>query len=334
MQIYAIGIASINKKGNVLDTFFPNIGNCVKELTSLNKLYKKQGNFELLVTGKNLSELHSVLPSQSLVLQNFEKLPKDKRMFLVCLTQDKEITTTAEGYLKLHLLSKRIYRPNGLDFTGLFSVLPNVVWTNQGAIDIDEIEQRQFYSRFTVEPLLVKNLDKIPAMCDYVIPSKVRIGDASRVRLGAYLGEGTTIMHEGFVNFNAGCEGPNMIEGRISAGVFVQKGSDLGGGCSIMGTLSGGGKTVISIGQDCLIGANAGLGISLGDKCTVEAGLYLTAGTKIKILDSKKEEIMQTKAINLSKKSELLFRRNSINGAVECLTNKNTIQLNKILHQN
>lgn len=334
MEIYAAGIASINKKGEVLDTFFPNIGNCAKELDSLSKLYQTQDNFELQVTEKDLSKLQDVLPSQSLVLQNFEKLPQDKKLLLVCLTQDKEITTTAEGYLKLHLLSKRVYRPRELELTNLFSVLPNVVWTNQGAIDIDEIEQRQFDSRLTTAPLLVKNLDKIPAMCDYVIPSKVRIGDASRVRLGAYLGEGTTIMHEGFVNFNAGCEGPNMIEGRISAGVFVQKGSDLGGGCSIMGTLSGGGKTVISIGQDCLVGANAGLGISLGDKCIVEAGLYLTAGTKVKILDNKNKEVMQTKAIQLSKKSELLFRRNSINGAVECLTNKNTTQLNEILHQN
>lgn len=334
MQIYALGIACVNQKREVLDVFFPIIGKDLKGVEKVCNLYQKTGNFEIEVTQKDLPKLQDIFSSHSLVLRNLPKLSQNKKLLLVCLTQDKELSTIAEGYLKLHLLSQRIYKPNHLNLENLFSVLMNVAWTNQGAVDVTEIEQRQFYSRLNNEPLLIKNLDKMPAMCDYVIPSRVRIGDASRVRLGAYLGEGTTIMHEGFVNFNAGCEGPNMIEGRISAGVFVQKGTDLGGGCSIMGTLSGGGKEVISIGQDCLVGANAGLGISLGDKCIVEAGLYLTAGTKVKILDNQQKPIAQAKAAELSKKSELLFRRNSTNGAVECLTNKNTIQLNKMLHKN
>ena len=169
-------------------------------------------------------------------------------------------------------------------------------------------------------------------MADYVVPQGVRIADTARVRLGAYIGEGTTIMHEGFVNFNAGCEGPNMVEGRISAGVFVDAGSDLGGGSSTMGTLSGGGDMVISIGKDCLLGANAGVGIPLGDRCTVESGLYITAGTKVVILDDHGEVVQQAKARDLANQSGLLFRRNSLSGVVECLTNRSVVELNKILH--
>ena len=170
-------------------------------------------------------------------------------------------------------------------------------------------------------------------MADYVVPSGVRLADTSRVRLGAYLGEGTTIMHEGFVNFNAGTEGPNMIEGRISAGVFIGKGSDLGGGCSTMGTLSGGGNVVISVGENCLVGANAGIGIPLGDKSTVEAGLYITAGTKVNMLDDSGANTGAVKAAELAGKSDLLFRRNSLTGAIECLTNKSAIELNEELHK-
>ncbi len=169
-------------------------------------------------------------------------------------------------------------------------------------------------------------------MTDYVVPAGVRIADTARVRLGAYIGDGTTIMHEGFVNFNAGAEGPNMIEGRISAGVFVGAGSDLGGGCSTMGTLSGGGNIVISIGKECLLGANAGVGIPLGDRCTVESGLYITAGTKVVVLDDHGEPVSESKARDLSGESDLLFRRNSVTGAVECLTNKSVVELNEALH--
>jgi 2,3,4,5-tetrahydropyridine-2-carboxylate N-succinyltransferase len=171
-------------------------------------------------------------------------------------------------------------------------------------------------------------------MTDYVVPSGVRIADAARVRLGAYIGTGTTIMHEGFVNFNAGTEGTSMIEGRISAGVMVGKGSDLGGGCSTMGTLSGGGNIVISVGDNSLIGANAGIGIPLGDRCTVESGLYITAGTKVVMLDSSNQKVETVKARDLANQADLLFRRNSNNGQVECLTNKTAIELNEALHAN
>ena len=175
-------------------------------------------------------------------------------------------------------------------------------------------------------------VDKFPKMTNYVVPAGVRIAHSARVRLGAYVGEGTTVMHEGFINFNAGTEGPGMIEGRISAGVFVGKGSDLGGGCSTMGTLSGGNDVVISVGENCLIGANAGIGIPLGDRCTVEAGLYLTGGSKVQLLDENRQVVETVKAASLAGKSDLLFRRNSINGAIECLTNKSAIALNEELH--
>ena len=179
----------------------------------------------------------------------------------------------------------------------------------------------------------ITSVDKFPKMTDYVVPPSVRIANTSRVRLGAYLGEGTTVMHEGFVNFNAGTEGPNMVEGRISAGVFCAKGTDIGGGASIMGTLSGGGKETISIGQGCLLGANSGIGISLGDNCIVEAGLYITAGTIVSVIDSMHKETNFKKARELSKANDLLFRRNSVSGQVECLRNKSTVALNSDLHK-
>ncbi len=176
------------------------------------------------------------------------------------------------------------------------------------------------------------SVDKFPKMTDYVVPAGVRIADAARIRLGAYVGEGTTVMHEGFVNFNAGTEGPGMIEGRVSAGVFVGKGSDLGGGCSTMGTLSGGGNIVIKVGEGCLIGANAGIGIPLGDRNTVESGLYVTAGTKVKLLDENNQLVKVVKARDLAGQPDLLFRRNSETGAVECKTHKSAIELNEALH--
>ena len=182
--------------------------------------------------------------------------------------------------------------------------------------------------------LEVASVDKFPKMTNYVVPAGVRIAHTARVRLGAYLGEGTTVMHEGFINFNAGAEGPSMVEGRISAGVMVGAGSDLGGGCSTMGTLSGGGNIIISVGSECLIGANAGLGIPLGDRCTIEAGLFVTAGTKVTILDGARRPVETVSARDLSGRSDLLFRRNSTSGAVECLTNKSSIELNNMLHDN
>jgi 2,3,4,5-tetrahydropyridine-2-carboxylate N-succinyltransferase len=185
----------------------------------------------------------------------------------------------------LHLLSNKCVLPNSINLDGLFKNLPNVVWTNQGPVSIDEIENKLNDSKVGQNNLYVRSVDKFPCLTDYIIPKNVRIADARRVRLGAYLSEGTTVMHEGFVNFNAGTLGPSMIEGRISAGVTIGKNSDIGGGASTMGTLSGGNDIKISIGENCLLGANSGLGISLGDNCTVEAGLYITAGTKITLLD-------------------------------------------------
>ena len=225
-------------------------------------------------------------------------------------------------------------KPHGINLDGIFGLLPNVAWTNQGPIDLNELPARQLKARISGEQIEVKSIDKFPQMTDYVAPKGVRIADASRVRLGAYIGEGTTIMHEGFVNFNAGTEGTSMIEGRISAGVMVGKGSDLGGGCSTMGTLSGGGNIIIAVGENSLIGANAGIGIPLGNRCTVESGLYITAGTKVVMLDSNNQEVNTVKARDLANKDDLLFRRNSTNGRVECLTNKTAVELNEALHAN
>ncbi len=250
------------------------------------------------------------------------------------LATDSKPATVPEIYLKLQLLSHRLVKPHGLNLEGLFALLPNVAWTSRGPLALQELAAEQLNARIHGEVLEVFSVDKFPKMSDYVVPSGVRIADAARVRLGAYLGEGTTIMHEGFVNFNAGTEGPAMIEGRISAGVFVHAHSDLGGGCSILGTLSGGNATVISVGQKCLIGANAGLGIPLGDQCTIEAGLYLTAGTKVSLLDGAGKLVKVCKARDLSGGSNMLFRRNSQSGAVECLPNKGEIKLNTALHAN
>jgi 2,3,4,5-tetrahydropyridine-2,6-dicarboxylate N-succinyltransferase len=237
---------------------------------------------------------------------------------------------TADAYLRLHLLSHRLIRPHGANLDGIFGVLPNVAWTSAGPVDIAELPHAQLRARAAGRALNVYGVDKFPRMVDYVAPPGVRIADADRVRLGAHLAEGTTVMHEGFCNYNAGTLGHSMVEGRISAGVVVGDGSDVGGGASIMGTLSGGGSEVISIGERCLLGANSGLGISLGDDCTVEAGLYVTAGTKVATPDG---EVV--KAGELSGASGLLFRRNSQSGAVEVVPRSGSWSgLNAALHAN
>ena len=219
----------------------------------------------------------------------------------------------ADAYLRLHLLSHRLVRPHGVDLSGIFGLLAVVVWTNHGPCAAEDFERTRLRlrRRGRVE---VYGIDKFPRMTDYVVPVGVRIADADRVRLGAHLAPGTVVMHEGFVNFNAGTLGQSMVEGRISAGVVVGDGSDIGGGASIMGTLSGGGTEVISVGKGCLVGANAGIGISLGDGCVVEAGCYVTAGTKVSLPDNR-----VVKARELSGRHGLLFRRNSVTGAVEVL---------------
>ncbi|NUR91182.1 MAG: 2,3,4,5-tetrahydropyridine-2,6-dicarboxylate N-succinyltransferase [Nonomuraea sp.] len=234
-----------------------------------------------------------------------------------------------DAYLRLHLLSYRLVRPHEVNLDGLFGLLANVVWTNHGPCAVPGFEQTRIRLRAR-GPVTVYGVDKFPRMVDYVVPSGVRIADADRVRLGAHLAEGTTVMHEGFVNFNAGTLGASMVEGRISAGVVVGDGSDVGGGASIMGTLSGGGKEVISIGERCLLGANSGIGISLGDDCVVEAGLYVTAGTKVALPDGR-----VVKGKDLSGSNGLLFRRNSQTGAVEVSPRKGTtVELNAALHAN
>jgi 2,3,4,5-tetrahydropyridine-2-carboxylate N-succinyltransferase len=234
-----------------------------------------------------------------------------------------------DAYLRLHLLSTRKVRPHGQSLEGVFGLLSNVVWTNVGPFAPEGFEGIRGVLRSQGVEVRVHSVDKFPRMTDYVIPTGVRIADADRVRLGAYLGEGTTVMHEGFVNFNAGALGKSMIEGRVSAGVTIDDGTDVGGGASTMGTLSGGGNIVIKIGKGCLIGANAGCGIPLGDTCTVEAGLYITAGTKVKLADGR-----VVKARELAGQNDLLFRRNSQSGAVEVVHKKNEVVLNPELHKN
>ncbi|MEG3615648.1 2,3,4,5-tetrahydropyridine-2,6-dicarboxylate N-succinyltransferase [Isoptericola haloaureus] len=245
---------------------------------------------------------------------------------------------TADAYLRLHLISARLVQPHGLNVEGIFGKLTNVVWTSRGPCAVADFEMTRLRLRAAADaPVTVYGVDKFPRMVDYVVPTGVRIADADRVRLGAHLSEGTTVMHEGFVNFNAGTLGSSMVEGRISAGVVVGDGSDVGGGASIMGTLSGGGKEVISLGERCLLGANAGLGIALGDDCVVEAGLYVTAGTKVTVLDEMGDEgePRVVKARELSGRDGLLLRRNSRTGAVEALTRQGVgVELNAALHAN
>ena len=235
----------------------------------------------------------------------------------LCVTADLDLppADTADAYLRLHLLSHRLVRPNSMNLDGIFAVLPNVCWTSLGPAAVSEIGAVRQRALARGIHLQVHSVDKFPPMLDYVVPSGVRVADGARVRLGAHLAEGTTVMHEGFVNFNAGTLGPSMVEGRISQGVVVGAGTDIGGGASIMGTLSGGGTQIITVGQRCLLGANSGLGISLGDDCVIEAGLYLTAGTIVALPGGE-----QAKARDLSGQAGLLFRRNSVTGSVEALT--------------
>ncbi|MBC2681931.1 2,3,4,5-tetrahydropyridine-2,6-dicarboxylate N-succinyltransferase [Corynebacterium anserum] len=245
-----------------------------------------------------------------------------------------------DAYLRLHLISGRKLQPHGCNLDGVFGILTNVVWTNHGPCQVEGFENTRARLQAQRGPVTVYSIDKFPRMVDYVIPTGVRIGDADRVRLGAHLAEGTTVMHEGFVNFNAGTLGSSMVEGRISGGVVVGDGSDVGGGASIMGTLSGGGKQVISIGEKCLLGANSGVGISLGDNVTVEAGLYITFGTKVTVKGAVADALGQedgavVKAAELSGASNILFRRHSISGSVEAVpASGEGVELNEALHKN
>ncbi|MBX8514774.1 2,3,4,5-tetrahydropyridine-2,6-dicarboxylate N-succinyltransferase [Pseudomonas cichorii] len=333
----AFGVGTQNRQGAWLEVFYaqPLINPSAELVAAIAPvLGYTTGNQAIAFNTDQASKLADAVKSidatQAALLTRLAE--SHKPLVATLLAEDAPLTSTPEAYLKLHLLSHRLAKPHGLNLAGIFPLLPNVAWTSQGAVDLAELAERQLEARLKGELLEVFSVDKFPKMTDYVVPSGVRIADSARVRLGAYVGEGTTVMHEGFVNFNGGTEGPGMIEGRVSAGVFVGKGSDLGGGCSTMGTLSGGGNIVIKVGEGCLIGANAGIGIPLGDRNTVEAGLYITAGTKVALLDENNELVKIVKARDLAGQTDLLFRRNSQTGAVECKTHKSAIELNEALH--
>ncbi|HDS1693674.1 2,3,4,5-tetrahydropyridine-2,6-dicarboxylate N-succinyltransferase [Pseudomonas putida] len=333
----AFGVGSQNRQGAWLEVFYaqPLLNPSAELVAAVAPILGYEGGNQAIAFSNaqaaQLAEaLKGVDAAQAALLTRLAE--SHKPLVATLLAEDAALSSTPEAYLKLHLLSHRLVKPHGVSLAGIFPLLPNVAWTNQGAVDLGELAELQLEARLKGELLEVFSVDKFPKMTDYVVPAGVRIADTARVRLGAYIGEGTTIMHEGFVNFNAGTEGPGMIEGRVSAGVFVGKGSDLGGGCSTMGTLSGGGNIVIKVGEGCLIGANAGIGIPLGDRNTVEAGLYITAGTKVNLLDENNELVKVVKARDLAGQTDLLFRRNSLNGAVECKTHKSAIELNEALH--
>ena len=308
-----VGLATIAADGTVLDTWFPN-----PELT---------GDGSTGTVRLSVAEL-----TDALTALTGPDADRDVEVVAVrtsIASLDDKPVDTYDAYLRLHLLSHRLTKPHEANLDGIFGLLANVVWTNFGpaAVEGFELVRAKLRSRGAVA---VYGVDKFPRMVDYVLPAGVRIADADRVRLGAHLAPGTTVMHEGFVNFNAGTLGNSMVEGRISAGVVVDDGSDIGGGASIMGTLSGGGKEIIALGERCLLGANSGLGIPLGDDCVLEAGLYLTAGTKVTGPDG-----TQVKARDLAGQSNLLFRRNSVTGAVEAKDRTGDgIALNEALHKN
>jgi len=333
----AFGIGTQNRSGQWLEVFYAQpLLHPAGELsdTVANLLGYSGGNQTISISTSQAAQLaEACKPLDAAQSALLTRLAESHRpLVATLLAEDAPLTSTPEAYLKLHLLSHRLVKPHGLNLTGIFPLLPNVAWTSQGAIDLTELPECQLEARLKGQVLEVFSVDKFPKMTDYVVPSGVRLADSARIRLGAYVGEGTTVMHEGFINFNGGTEGPGMVEGRISAGVFVGKGSDLGGGCSTMGTLSGGGNMVISVGVGCLIGANAGIGIPLGDRNTVESGLYVTAGTKINLLDEHDQLVKVVKARDLANLPDLLFRRNSLTGAVECKTHKTAVELNNVLH--
>lgn len=329
---WAVGIATFNATdGRVLDTWYPEpILGQTEGALRLTEAFDHDGGpatFELTpdqardALGVDLDDLATVDP-----------LRKVRRAAVVTFIEElaDSPVDAHDAYLRLHLLSHRLVRPHGLNVDGIFGVLTNVVWTSLGPCAVEGFEETRMRLRTAGRHVTVLGVDKFPRMVDYVVPSGVRIAEADRVRLGAHLAEGTVVMHEGYCNFNAGTLGQAMVEGRISAGVVVGNGSDIGGGASIQGTLSGGGKEVISVGEGCLIGANAGIGISLGDRCTVQAGLYVLAGTRVTTPDGD-----VVKAVELSGRDDLLFRQDSTTGVVHVLSQ--TVDwgsLNADLHHN
>ncbi len=304
---WGVGLATLDADGTVLDTWYP--GPALGASTPA-VVESDTRRLETLATADDVRRVRREVVHREIELS---APPAD----------------AADAYLRLHLLSVRLVAPHELELDGIFGRLANVVWTSLGPCAVDGFETVRERARAAGTHVQVTSIDKFPRMTDYVIPTGVRIGDADRVRLGAHLAEGTTVMHEGFVNYNAGTLGASMIEGRVSAGVVVGDGSDVGGGASIMGTLSGGGTEVVRIGRSCLLGANSGLGISLGDNCVVEAGCYVTAGTKVTLPDGD-----VVKARELSGRDGLQFWRNSLTGAVEVRARQGGADLNADLHDN
>ncbi|CAN5900077.1 2,3,4,5-tetrahydropyridine-2,6-dicarboxylate N-succinyltransferase [soil metagenome] len=304
---WGVGLATLDADGAVLDTWYP---------------------------GPSLGEpTPSVVDADTRRLEALATADDVRRVRRQVVQREIELSTppadASDAYLRLHLLSRRLVAPHEQNLDGLFGRLTNVVWTSIGPCAVDGFEEVRVRAQAAGQHVQVTSIDKFPRMTDYVVPTGVRIGDADRVRLGAHLAAGTTVMHEGFVNFNAGTLGASMVEGRVSAGVVVGDGSDIGGGASIMGTLSGGGSEVVRIGQRCLLGANAGLGISLGDDCVIEAGCYVTAGTKVTLPDG-----AVVKARELSGRDGLQFWRNSVSGAIEARSRQRGVDLNADLHAN
>lgn len=333
---FALGIGTQDSTGNWLEVFYPRpLINPDESLISKAAAACGHGggNADIELDAGKRAALVDAFADDPEWYDLVSELRDSRRpVVAVFLAGDDKPASVPEVYLKLQLLSHRLVRPHGVNLEGMFALLANVAWTSEGAISISDLPARQLSARLEGRTLAVNCIDKFPKMTDYVVPPGVRIADTARVRLGAHVGEGTTVMHEGFINFNAGTLGAAMVEGRIAAGVVIGNNSDLGGGCSTMGTLSGGGNEVISVGENCLIGANAGLGFPLGDRCTIEAGLYVTAGTKVSLLDTDNNVVAVIKARELSGKNDLLFRRNSQTGAVECKTNQSKIELNEALH--
>ena len=326
---WAIGLATINDAdGAVLDSFFPSPALGVDEAAVAATGHPGGAGTHEIPAAKAADVAGGALAAA--VGADPERRVRTIPIATVIEDLAAPPIDAHDAYLRLHLLSHRLVRPHGLSLDGIFGLLTNVVWTTQGPCAVEGFEETRLRLRAAGRPVHVTSIDKFPRMTDYVIPSGVRIGDADRVRLGAHLAPGTTVMHEGFVNFNAGTLGTSMVEGRISAGVVVGDGSDIGGGASIMGTLSGGNETVISVGEGCLLGANSGLGIPLGDGCIVEAGLYLTGGSIVRLPDGR-----TAKARELSGASGLLFRRDSQSGAIVALERSGPWgSLNEQLHQN
>ena len=302
---WAWGLATVHTTGAVLDAWYPEprLGSDVTDEPP-----------SLLAEAQQVDEIRQV----------------ESKVVRVEIDLDEAPESVEDAFLRLHLLSARLVAPHGLNLTGIFGVLPNNAWTTRGPVRVADVNRVRMLLHARGEHLTIYGVDKFPRMVDYVTPTGVRIADADRVRLGAHLAEGTTVMHEGFVNFNAGTLGTSMVEGRISSGVVVEDGTDVGGGASIMGTLSGGGQEVIRLGERCLLGANSGVGISLGHDCVVEAGLYVTAGTKVTLADGS-----VVKARELSGQDDLLFLRDSVTGAVLARHRRGAkVSLNSALHAN